>query len=428
MRRDCRHRLEARAEALVRAAEEARGASRRRGLGRHGRGGRNPRRSGRGGRRLASAFEVAVGPPWPQWWSKVTPLPHARRWPAWPTVTSLVRSSPSRSGAPRTRCRCQMPELPSGADSVRRHVRPRFPSVAGLLDRLLVDAVAVQGGWRAAVDLVLERPDLVVVTKEGDRFGASGWTLHAGAAPGAEAAAEVAQARGGRGSRHAQRVAARDRRGPHRRRSGRRAESLEATREAERAADRRVALERTVRRLHNERQVLHEEWAEALRHRTGVSERLERDGAHLAELQERLPELEAAATVAGSRLSEADSAPPAARRAPRRGDHASPGSRGAGRGVDRTAHRVGPPPRRCRAPTRGQRGGAGPGSPAPPPARSRIDCRRPVGHDSSSATPPVWPSCWWACRSCGPANSATCGRGESASNGCEANERTPTPA
>jgi chromosome segregation protein len=70
----------------------------------------------------------------------------------------------------------------TGATPLRGVVRAR-PGVAGdvdaALDRLLSTACCVDS-LDAAVDLALERPDLVVVTKAGDRLAASGWRAAAG--------------------------------------------------------------------------------------------------------------------------------------------------------------------------------------------------------------------------------------------------------
>ena len=62
-------------------------------------------------------------------------------------------------------------------DLVRAHVRAARPDVEALLDALLGHAVAVTGGWSAAVDAALAHPDLVVVTREGGRYGATGWRV-----------------------------------------------------------------------------------------------------------------------------------------------------------------------------------------------------------------------------------------------------------
>ena len=44
-----------------------------------------------------------------------------------------------------------------GAEPLRRHVRPRVPAVAGVLDRLLQGVVGVRGDWAGAVEVALER-------------------------------------------------------------------------------------------------------------------------------------------------------------------------------------------------------------------------------------------------------------------------------
>ncbi len=77
---------------------------------------------------------------------------------------------------------------PSAGESLRSHVRASDPRVERLLDVLLERAVAVGGGWPEAIDLALQRPELLVVTRQGDRFGATGWRTGA-AGTGATAAA-----------------------------------------------------------------------------------------------------------------------------------------------------------------------------------------------------------------------------------------------
>jgi len=60
-----------------------------------------------------------------------------------------------------------------------------------VLDRIFGAAVRV-GSLEAAIDLALERPELVVVTLEGDRFSSSGWRVTAGAGVVTAAAVEEA--------------------------------------------------------------------------------------------------------------------------------------------------------------------------------------------------------------------------------------------
>jgi chromosome segregation protein len=85
----------------------------------------------------------------------------------------------------------------NGAISIRTVVRPRAGvagDVAIALDRLLARCVCVDE-LDTAIDLAVERPDLVVVTAAGDRLAASGWRAAAGSAVVTRAAVEEAFAR-----------------------------------------------------------------------------------------------------------------------------------------------------------------------------------------------------------------------------------------
>src|SRR6185437_3759884 len=93
--------------------------------------------------------------------------------------------------------------LPAGADPVRPHVRLRGGAgngtgdrsgVGGVLDVLVGRAVRV-ADWEEAVDLALDRPDLVVVTVRGDRFADSGWRVRSTKGVVTAAAVEDAQRR-----------------------------------------------------------------------------------------------------------------------------------------------------------------------------------------------------------------------------------------
>jgi chromosome segregation protein len=84
-----------------------------------------------------------------------------------------------------------VPIAPVSGEAVRPHVGADRPGVAALLDRLLVGAVRVAGLVEAA-DLAARHPTAVVVTAEGDRFGAAGWRV--GAAAGGATAAALADA------------------------------------------------------------------------------------------------------------------------------------------------------------------------------------------------------------------------------------------
>jgi chromosome segregation protein len=84
----------------------------------------------------------------------------------------------------------------SAAQSVRRHVRARHGEAIAesVLDALIGRAVRVDG-WEEAIDLSLERYDLIVVTPEGDRFAATGWRVRSSTSVVTAAAVEDAQQR-----------------------------------------------------------------------------------------------------------------------------------------------------------------------------------------------------------------------------------------
>jgi chromosome segregation protein len=82
----------------------------------------------------------------------------------------------------------------NGAVAIRTVVRPRqgvASDVAIALDRLLARCVCVDD-LDTAIDLAVERPELVVVTAAGDRLAASGWRAAAGSAVVTRAAVEEA--------------------------------------------------------------------------------------------------------------------------------------------------------------------------------------------------------------------------------------------
>ncbi len=78
---------------------------------------------------------------------------------------------------------------------VRDHVRAVDPTVDGLLDRLLQQAVVVAGPWADALDVALAHPSAVVVTRNGDRFSATGFRLGLGGAGATASALDEARRR-----------------------------------------------------------------------------------------------------------------------------------------------------------------------------------------------------------------------------------------
>jgi chromosome segregation protein len=90
------------------------------------------------------------------------------------------------------------PPVPAAATPgarVRHHVRAADPTVDGLLDRLLQQAVVVAGPWADALDVALAHPSAVVVTRNGDRFSATGFRLGLGGAGATASALDEARRR-----------------------------------------------------------------------------------------------------------------------------------------------------------------------------------------------------------------------------------------
>ena len=193
-------------------------------------------------------------------------------------------------------------------EPVRAHVRGRRGrDVAGLdrlLDTLLANAVCPLGGWSGAIDLALDRPDLVVVTREGDRFSASGWRVRAGG--GVVTAAVVDEARG-----RAERARGEAERAAEERRLARVAveEARSAAAAAVRSDDRNEGAHLSARnalgRVTNERSGMTAEIEETSRQYAELDERIERDAARLADLQAEIPVLEAARASAADQAEAA---------------------------------------------------------------------------------------------------------------------------
>jgi chromosome segregation protein len=85
---------------------------------------------------------------------------------------------------------------PPAGEPVLAHVRPRRSEVEPLLDELLGAAMVVDGGWEAALDAALAHPSAVVVTREGDRFGVTGWRIGTSATGATGHALDEARERG----------------------------------------------------------------------------------------------------------------------------------------------------------------------------------------------------------------------------------------
>ena len=196
-----------------------------------------------------------------------------------------------------------------GTDTVRHHVRPRtgHPGVAGLdavLDTLLAGSVCPGGGWTDAIDLALSRPDLVVVTREGDRFSSTGWRVRAGGGVVTAAVVDEAQARADVAQAEAAKAA-------EERRAARAVveATLAASTEAVRADDRNESAHQTARaaraRIANDLNAVAAEAEETRRGHAELEDRIARDTARLEELRAELPVLEAARQAASDQVAAA---------------------------------------------------------------------------------------------------------------------------
>jgi len=191
----------------------------------------------------------------------------------------------------------------SGAQWVRRHVRARDGGAVAeaVLDSLVGRAVRVDG-WEEAIDLSLERDDLVVVTPEGDRFAATGWRVRSQSNVVTAAAVEEAQQRAAEAAAAADEARARlsaARADLARARDGRDA----ALRAADRHASVRTATAADIERTLEEHRRLGEELGAAREERRDAGVRLAETERELQRLSMTLPQLEVAA-VAWQSLSE----------------------------------------------------------------------------------------------------------------------------
>ncbi len=199
--------------------------------------------------------------------------------------------------------------VPPGTESIRRHVRPHAAGrdISGLesvLDTLLAGSCCTQGGWSEAIDLALARPDLVVVTREGDRFSPTGWRVRA--AGGVVTAALVEEAR----SRADVAAVAAGEATEERTRARAEVEAARtAAAEAVRADDRNEVAHETARVAHqrvaNDLMALAAELEEVRRDHAELDERIVRDTSRAVALRAELPQLERARARAGERVAEA---------------------------------------------------------------------------------------------------------------------------
>jgi chromosome segregation protein len=192
----------------------------------------------------------------------------------------------------------------AGAEALSTRVRARQPALADLVDELLAGVWAVQGDWTRAVQVALSRPDLVLVTTDGARFGRGGWRV-GGPAIVTGLAVEEAREQAAEAGALARQAAAQLDAAEQRAQAAKAAaqEAADSLRAAERAAsERRAQLER----LQQRRTDLS---AESTRARAALEEARRRAASEreaLEQVEAALPGLAQAAQEAATALDQAE--------------------------------------------------------------------------------------------------------------------------
>jgi chromosome segregation protein len=178
-------------------------------------------------------------------------------------------------------------------DPIRHHVSASNPEVEALLDLLLGNAVAVSGGWTEAVDAWLTQPDLLVVTPSGDRCGPHGWRVGKRGQGATAAALEEAETAT---------ISAQDRvdaagaasSGAHERSRAANRQRAEAANALEANDDQLTSAGDAIDRIQRELSEGETERETLSQRRQELGVALSRDRQRVAELEELLPEYEAA--------------------------------------------------------------------------------------------------------------------------------------
>ncbi len=200
-------------------------------------------------------------------------------------------------------------DLPAGAEPLRPHVRlrrragsPAGEDMEAVLDALVGWAVRVED-WESALDLALDRPDLVVVTRDGDRFADSGWRVRSSKGVVTAAAVEDAEHRAEEAARRAD-EATEALRATRAALESAAAEAAGALRARDRHEAARAAAETELRRGADEVRRVVDEVAEGRQELEAAVARIAEQRAGLAGLEASVPAAEAAAAEAAARAAE----------------------------------------------------------------------------------------------------------------------------
>ena len=192
-------------------------------------------------------------------------------------------------------------EVP-GAHPLRAHVTGMAPGVDGLLDRLLGSSVVVGGGWQEAVDVAASAPELVVVTRGGDRFSGGLWRVGAGGNGATRAALEEARSAAAVAAEMARRSGS-DHEEARRAADAARVGLGDAVRAAESNLSRRRSAEETLSRVERDLAEVLAELESARAQQEELRARLGRERERVAELEAVLPALEQAAEEEAERAA-----------------------------------------------------------------------------------------------------------------------------
>lgn len=194
-------------------------------------------------------------------------------------------------------------QLPQGTESVRSHVHAHTEFAGGgstqtsaaiesLLDRLFGSAVAFSGPWQEAIDLAIAWPSTTIVTKDGDRFGPSGWRIGTAGSGATGAALDEATARSEQAELE-RRQADQQLEQLRTALTAQRQREQATTRELEKAESSVRNLKNVIERTENDRHDVRSELESLTAHLVDLGERLEREQVRLSDITEQLPQAEA---------------------------------------------------------------------------------------------------------------------------------------
>ena len=197
-----------------------------------------------------------------------------------------------------------MPVQRLGLEPLRGRVRAADPEVGRLLDVLLASTAVVEDDWRSAAGTWMRHPGVVVVTPAGDRLSSRGWRLGLHGAGGlrpalAEADQRIEAARAERELAEAAWEAARSGLARSRERVQELGDRLAA------AEDAAAAATAVINSAESDRRDLDTAGSTLRDHLTETTRRLDDAVSRAAQIESRMPELEAAEARAGQRSREA---------------------------------------------------------------------------------------------------------------------------